>query len=116
MASMRDVLSKESLRALEQLGRSPVSKPQRQRPKTVVHNGKTLVLRQPKDLPFILGVIQSVGCDTIYLEDRSGLVIVGLVIAHWTKEELVTITEAIEANQFMYKKTWRNTWAVVITC
>lgn len=112
MTSMRDMLGAESLKALEQLGRSPAHEFREQRHQ----KPPARKVPQQKRLPFILGVIRSVGCDTIYFEDRSGLTVVGLVIAHWTKEELAFITEAIETSRFMYRKTWRNTWAVVLTC
>lgn len=115
--NISNMLSAESLKALEQLGRSPVRKPQRQPPKAVVHNSRTVVTVPQQKLPFILSVIRDVGCDTIYVEDTAqGMVAQGLVIAHWTKEELSAIAVAVEANEFTYRKTWRNTWATVITC
>lgn len=111
--NMRSMLSTESLRALEQLVRSPAHK---FRKKRAVKHSPPASVPQQKELPFILDVIQSVGCDTIYLEKRLLVVTSGLVIAHWTKEDLSVIQRAIEAGQFKYRKTWRNTWAVVLAC
>lgn len=117
---MRDMLSRESLNALEGLGRAPRVRGPKKRIKSKKKLRKMATLRDlrtapprfiRKDkLPFILGVIRDAGYDTVFL----GTGRVGCVEAHWTREEQAVIHSAILNKTYTTRQTWTGSWGVVI--
>lgn len=113
MASIIEMLDKESLRALEQLGRPGVGRVQmREYPPPPPQAYKSRELPQQKKLPYILDVIRDAGYTCIWL----GAGIVGSVEAHWTQEEQEIIHLAILDGAYITRQAWYGRWGIVVAC